>query len=303
MSEPNKEGENSEDEGVEPEIESVDFATFLESVPPSELRVVSDCIEIPTHALLHTPDIKLYCNSEVCSGMRIFRYVDQNVNLNLENESTNMYMLYQCSNCNDMYKTFSLNVKYSDIHQYKLDRVDRSGQVIKYGEIPAFGSHTPSRLIKLIGGDRDAFLKGRRCENQGLGIGAFVYYRRVVENQKDRILKEIIKVAKKLNASHDNIDKFEKAIKETQFAKAMSIAKPAMPESLLIDGHNPLALLHSALSEGVHALSDEECLQFAHSIRLVLMNLSQRLAQALKDDRELNSALGVLLNKHRKSKD
>ena len=37
-------------------------------------------------------------------------------------------------------------------------------------------------------------MKGRRCGNLGLGIGAFVYYRRVVENQKSRILDEIIKV-------------------------------------------------------------------------------------------------------------
>ena len=42
--------------------------------------------------------------------------------------------------------------------------------------------------MKLVGPDRDDFLKGRRCENQGLGVGAFIYYRRVVENQKNRIL-------------------------------------------------------------------------------------------------------------------
>jgi hypothetical protein len=38
---------------------------------------------------------------------------------------------------------------------------------------------------------------GRRAENQGMGIGAFAYYRRVVENQKNRIIAEIKRVAEK----------------------------------------------------------------------------------------------------------
>jgi hypothetical protein len=69
-----------------------------------------------------------------------------------------------------------------------------SGECYKLGELPVYGPPTPARLISLIGPDREIFLKGRRCGNLGLGIGAFVYYRRVVENQKSRILDEIIKV-------------------------------------------------------------------------------------------------------------
>jgi len=46
-------------------------------------------------------------------------------------------------------------------------------------------------VITLIGPDREIFLRGRRAENQGLGIGAFAYYRRVVENQKGRIITQI----------------------------------------------------------------------------------------------------------------
>lgn len=39
-------------------------------------------------------------------------------------------------------------------------------------------------------------MKGRRCESKSLGIGAFVYYRRVVEEQRTAILGQIINVAK-----------------------------------------------------------------------------------------------------------
>lgn len=39
------------------------------------------------------------------------------------------------------------------------------GMCCKLGERPPYGQPTPPRLIKLIGPDRDIFLKGRNCEN------------------------------------------------------------------------------------------------------------------------------------------
>ena len=56
------------------------------------------------------------------------------------------------------------------------------------------------------------------------------------------------------------------------------MAKVAIPESLLINGHNPILLLHNALSEGVHAMTDEQCLELASSIRIVLAELSERIS-------------------------
>jgi hypothetical protein len=71
--------------------------------------------------------------------------------------------------------------------------------------------------------------------------------------------------------------------------------KGAIPQTLLINGHNPLTLLHTALSSGLHEQSDERCLELAHDIRVVLAELSERLSQALKDEAELNAAVTRLL--------
>ena len=46
--------------------------------------------------------------------------------------------------------------------------------------------------------------------------------------------------------------------------------KDGIPESLLVDGHNPLTVLYTALSAGIHGQTDELCLERAASIRLVL---------------------------------
>ena len=66
------------------------------------------------------------------------------------------------------------------------------------------------------------------------------YYRRVVENQKGRLIEQIAKVAKRVGATDDTLRRFEAAAKETQFSKAIDMVKDCFPESLLIDGHNPL---------------------------------------------------------------
>ncbi|EOQ94816.1 hypothetical protein LEP1GSC195_0921 [Leptospira wolbachii serovar Codice str. CDC] len=108
---------------------------------------------------------------------------------------------------------------------------------------------------------------------------------------------KILDVIKKINAPQEKIRKFEDALNETQFTKAIDLVKQDFPEILLINGKNPLKLLHSALSEGVHNLSDEECLKLAQSVRIVLAELSDRISLALKDEQELVSAISILEKK------
>jgi hypothetical protein len=277
---------------AEPPPPEATLADFLESHPPGQVIQITDLAIKVRNAdawNLTLPELQLHCGRERCNGIRVFRCTES-YGPRLSDEGFRYeFVTYKCSNCQDETKTFSLAIR--------KDYNAPSGLCYKFGELPVFGPTTPARLIKLIGTDRDIFLRGRRCENQGLGIGAFVYYRRVVENQKNRILEEIKKVMQKVGSKPELISLLDQAIAETQFHKAMQIAKDGMPESLLIDSHNPLGLLHSALSEGVHELTDEECLDLAGSIRVVLTELSERLSQALKDEAELTKAVSKLLNR------
>lgn len=124
-----------------------------------------------------------------------------------------------------------------------------------------------------------------------------MYYRRVVENQKNRIFDEIIRVSHHLSADEQLAKELEAAKQEVQFTKAVEAIKHALPRQLLVNGHNPLLLLHSALSSGVHELSDEECLELASSIRIVLIEFAERLSLAMKDEVELNEAVNRLAQK------
>ena len=116
-----------------------------------------------------------------------------------------------------------------------------------------------------------------------------------LENQKNLLLGEILRVSRKLSAKEEMIQTIESAISETQFSTAIDMVKDSLPESLLVNGQNPFKLLHKVLSIGIHKESDDKCLEIAHNIRMVLLDLAERIKLALSEQRELNSAVSSLL--------
>lgn len=280
----------------EQEYPVLQFADFLENSPAYHIVQISDLWtgnQSPRDLL--TPDLSLLCEHDSCQGMRFFEQIDQTGRLYHSDAANEVFLKYKCKNCEQTIKCFSLLV-------FRIVK-GGAGFVVKLGEWPAFGPKTPPRLLRLLGADKDVFLRGRRAECHSLGIGALTYYRRVVENQKNRLLDEIISVVKKVETSPEGIvEDLTKAKECFQFTQAISDVKLAIPQVLLIDGHNPLLLLHSALSCGIHDKSDDECLELAKVVRLVLADLAERLGQALSQKRELNEAVSKLLQVKGKSK-
>ena len=128
------------------------------------------------------------------------------------------------------------------------------GEAIKVGEWPPFGPKVSPRVISILGENKDLFLMGRRSEIQGLGIGALAYYKRVIRNQKVHIFDEIIRVMRRSGSSDSKIEKLKSAKKEKHFKDAVALISDAMPQALLINGYNPLALLDQAISKGSYFL-------------------------------------------------
>jgi hypothetical protein len=235
---------------------------------------------------MQLPALDLYCDGEPCKGVRIFESKDS-MSI-VAGGMSNFIVTFKCRNCQRTHKTYALRLHVDTGNE-------PGGTFTKFGELPQFGPPTPARVISILGPEKEYYLKGRRAENQGMGIAAFAYYRRVVENQKNRLFDEIIRVAEKIGASSEMLQDLNAAKKETQFTKAVEAVKHGIPSGLLIDGHNPLMLLHKALSEGLHAKTDEECLALATSIRSVLADLADRLGHALKGRAELDAAVRRLM--------
>ncbi len=267
---------------------TIPWADLLSATPPNVLAFVTDHLESQAsgHLTLATPDLLLHCQSEHCGDRRFFH--SQNA-VYCSKAETQGVLVYKCRNCESAKKYFAVIVIRGNEGSKDF--------AVKLGEFPPYGDPVPSKLISLVGPEREIFLRGRRCENFGLGIGAATYYRRVVESQKDRLVAEIRKVAVRLNAPASVLSQFDQAAKDTQFSRAVELLKGAIPEALFIDGHNPLTLLHAALSEHVHLHEDADFLANAASIRVILVSLAERLDSLLKQDAELKGALSRLLNR------
>jgi hypothetical protein len=302
------------------ESEALELRAFLEAGALYEdtkvsVRVYYHRAATPPKAevfRLHLPVIRLHCTSRTCQGPRFFepRYGDASESNLWELDETfpfhsdtdialggRAFIDYHCKNCGLGKKTYALEINMDFTHAQDQEPGHtplRPASAMKLGEFPPHVPHTPRDLLGLLGEQRDLYLKGRRAENYGLGIGAFTYYRRVVEDQKAQLLARIREVAEREGAPSETLSRITQAAEAREFTRSVELMSEAMPDSLRIDGHNPLQLLHTALSVGVHELTDNDCHERAGTVRAVLIGFAKRVASALHDDAELRAAVSKL---------
>lgn len=242
--------------------------------------------------LLSFPDeIRVHCDNEKCDGVR--RHTKFNSDSFTFHWKAVKYhtVSYGCSNCIISAKAFIIRVQ---------DGGNASVICTKIYQEPPFGEPIPKRLFHIIGeANREYFLQARRAIARGLGIGAYSYYRRIVENTKFDLVGSVLEVAQATNASPDQIELLKNAQTETQFSKAINMLRDvsAIPAVLLIDGHNPLSLLHDLLSEGIHKLTDGECLERAQEAEIILCEIASRMQIAVTERKTVKAAITSILNR------
>lgn len=270
-------------------IQSIKFEDFLSTYPPGEVQAIGNLgvIRSPSSTpILIKPRLKLYCPNSVCSGVRFFDSY-QTKKVTLSEKWSRIFLHYSCANCRTHSKIFAIMARWNtDIDE---------GEAIKVGEWPPFGPKISVRVISILGENKDLFLMGRRAEIQGLGIGALAYYRKVIENQKDHIIDEIIRVVRRTGSPEPHIEKLKSAKMEKRFKEAVELISDALPQALLINGYNPLALLDQAISKGSYAHNDTDALKLATALRRILSELAERVVRALEDQTDLDEAVNFIL--------
>ena len=73
------------------------------------------------------------------------------------------------------------------------------------------------------------------------------------------------------------------------------MVKDLLPPILRPEDMNPLSVLHSILSEGLHSKSDEECLQLAESCRNIITFLVSQISITKNRSNEFSSNMRKLL--------
>jgi hypothetical protein len=194
------------------------------------------------------------------------------------------YLCYRCSFC-------SLNERV-----YFVWNTADKRTFMKVGQFPAWDIEIPGNLGTMLKSHSSTFKKGMICESQGYGIGAFAYYRRIVELIIDELLTSIDSLL--LGTDKDAYEKGLAKTKETIVASdKIALVKDLLPASLRPQNMNPLQILHSALSEGLHTLTDDACLAYAEAVRTTLIFLVDQIALQGQAQKSLTDSMKKLMER------
>ncbi|MCA8920052.1 MAG: hypothetical protein KDB32_13305 [Planctomycetes bacterium] len=238
------------------------------------------------------PRCEFFC--ENCRGVRRF---DGKVELGEDvypAQERLTVLKYLCRDCSRYYRLVVLRVRGKENIGH--------AEIEKIVEWPRVGEPIDETITTALGEWANLFEKGWKCEQLGLGAGAFTYYRAVVEHSFRALLANIARILEDEGAEKSHVDAVHSAAKEHQFSKAVNAAKEHLPGSLLILSQNPLTLLHGLLSYDLHAADDVGALEKATDIREVLTLLIERVRVAIEQQERAAKSLKSLLKMQQKNR-
>ncbi len=265
--------------------------TFLETYPLYRKFDVSFSEFQTTLGHLDKPAIHMRCF--ICGSDQTFNMVNdywENINPMTQNPHTVriadavVRAVYVCKSCNKFTRYFLL-------------KFDPDGKyVMKVGQEPPWDISVDRNLERALGSHAEYYKKGLICESQGYGIGAFSYYRRIVEEIIDQLLSEITDLID-VSEQECYLKALEDVRKTTVTQEKIQLVKDLLPSILRPDGINPLGVLHSTLSEGLHEQSDEHCLKLAEAIRRSLVFLVSQVIESRSAARSFTESMRSLLDR------
>lgn len=150
-----------------------------------------------------------------------------------------------------------------------------NGQIVleKVGRFPKPEINPPKQLAKALGDNLDLYRNGMTLRQHNYGLGALVYFRRLVEETTDELLDLLDAAVREAGGDAKALKIIADARTATAFEDKVKVAAGALPAHLRIGGANPLHLLYDLLSEGIHGKTDEECVAIVDDMDQVLRYL------------------------------
>ncbi|MDB9822733.1 hypothetical protein OAC89_03450 [Deltaproteobacteria bacterium] len=268
-----------------PVITDAEIRAFLETYPLYKWATYSRP-QINRGALL-IQEIEANCG--VCGSLKPFhdlRYqrTEPFMPKGVENGST--YFEFTCVTCRKSKVVISIQQTIDDHHI----------RMQKYGELPRKKLPRDKNLQKFFTNDLECFEKAVVCEANGYGIAAFIYLRRIVENNIQVLLSLIEEEVKAVGDDRDVLSALAELRETSRMSEKIKVANNALPKYLRPDGLNPLGTLYKVLSEGLHAFSDDECLHRAiivrESVAFLVAELSSRKSTRVKFKKGIESLNG-----------
>lgn len=239
------------------------------------------------------PVVQINMECQSCKSNQTFvmtnKYWENHDYSNYPVDGIVLRLIYLCVHCQKFERAFFLKVD------------ENKTWFMKIGQYPSWEIKGNSNIENLLGAHSAYYRKGLVCESQGYGIGAFGYYRRIVEEIIDGLLDEIAGLLTETELS-DYQEALNRTKETTVTQEKIELVKDLLPPILHPEGMNPLSALHSALSEGLHAESDEECLEVAETCREILVFMVNQVVASKAAAKGFTSSMRKLLDKKAKNK-
>jgi hypothetical protein len=232
------------------------------------------------------PHISLHCPT--CKKDQWWQRAETNVN----DKAGYGAAKYVCRNC---------DYEECRFYFYWHGKQDTGYRFMKVGQYPPLEERIPTELEQQMKGDDLEFYKrALRCRNFNFGLAALAYLRRVVENRMNDLLDLIADAARKASYEAEHLKRLESVKASRVFDDKVSYAALILPPSLKPGGANPIDLLHDLASEGIHHLSDANCIDVFDQSRAVFEHVFIELKVSEAKDKSFLEGLSQL--QKRKSK-
>jgi hypothetical protein len=222
------------------------------------------------------------------------------------------HFIGECKSCKDYHVDFLLHV-YTDkpipADQSNMVRIDPETK--EHRPADEFEADRANIFIEKIGGpkskiivdkvigkylDREScnwFYKSKVALEAELGIGAFAYFRRIIEKELIRIVDDIAALTSADPALNALVAKHKAGNKPHLIYDDIFAYLPKSLQSLDV---NPLKLLYQQTSEGLHSLSEPDCLKRARQIEVLLEFVITKINEEKSTLLDVKNAIKILLN-------
>ncbi|WP_051428170.1 hypothetical protein [Bacillus sp. J33] len=171
-------------------------------------------------------------------------------------------------------------------HNYSIAFTLHKNKITKSGQYPSLASieqHDIKKYQKVLERDYKDFSKGIGLASHGVGIGSFVYLRRIFEN----LIEEAHLIAK--NNSFWN----EELYSQARMNEKINLLKDYLP-AILVQSKQ----LYGIISKGIHELEEQECLDMFPHIKLAIELILDEKLYELEKEKKVSEIKKFVQEKH-----
>nr|WP_121980189.1 hypothetical protein [Prolinoborus fasciculus] len=263
--------------------EQTQLKQFLENYPLYKQFICSKVFPAVNDTTLKLKEIEYDC--VLCNGLKPLHNTDRNnlvISIDSSKRETMSFVEFTCVTCGKFSKTYLLHVLKIENNILGINKI---------GEFPQKELPRSKALSKFFAEDKQEYNKAVVCLANGYGVAAFAYMRRVVEKNIHGLLDLIAESAEPDSRLAESLAKLKTT---SPMSDKIEVANYVLPDYLKPDGFNPLGQIYGLLSDGVHSLPDEECLDKAQDLQACLEFLISELAAHKKNREEFKSRLSSL---------